>query len=263
MNLVNIDAIIVTPRPLPCTEDLGPLIESIRDTGLQVPVLVTDNDLLIDGLRRMEAMRSLGHTVIETVNVSTQVELLDHLELTHKHGVHERDWLRTRRAYEIYQHFAKLSSKSRSLAYQGVKTSNLSGLKFGSRDRIVRLFELRSDSETQAYVSNYKMFYDDQPGAEEAIQRYESGEVGAYGAQAIIRNVVRRRGTINNLADQRAFLQQIRVTMEALGHSLQEFGRLNPRISQEEVSEYLDSLHTNRATLTRFIRTITKENNER
>lgn len=262
MTLTNIDSILVEPRVLPPpVEELEPLIQSIRDTGLQVPIAIDSKSLLIDGLRRMEAMRALGHTVIEAVVISTQLELLDHLKRTRKHGVHERDWLRTRRAYEIYRHYAYLSGRSRSLAYRG--RGDLTGATYSTRDQVVGLLGLRSDAEVQAYVSNYKLLYAGTPGAEEAIKRYEAGDVGPYGAQSIIKTFTRKHGTINNLAEQRAFLQQIRITMEALGHSLQEFGRLNPRLPQEEVDEYLESLQSNRATLTRFIRTITKENTDR
>jgi hypothetical protein len=264
MAFVNMDSILVQPREMPpSVEDLEPLIISIRDTGLQVPIALDTKSLLIDGLRRMDAMRALGHTSIEAVVISTQVELLDHLDRTRKHGAFERDWLRTRRAYEIYQHYTYLSGRSRSLAYRGRKGNGLTGATYSTRDRIAGVLGLRSEPEVQAYVGNYKLLYDGDTAAQEAIQRFEAGEVGAYGAQSIIRTLKANRGTINNLADQRAFLQQIRITMEALGHSLLEFGRLNPRLPKEEVNEYLDSMQRNRATLTRFMRTLTRENTER
>lgn len=260
MTFVDIASILVPPRGVPDTEDLEPLIASIRDTGLQVPILLDEEGFLIDGRRRMGAMCSLGHTTIKVVVASTQADMLRHLSLTRVHGVHEREWLRTRRAYEIYLAYNKLSGKARSLAY---REGDIKGARFGSRYEVVKLFQLRSDAEVQAYVSNYKLLYKGAIGATEAIRRYETGEVGAYGAQAMLRLQRDRKGTINNFTEQRAFLQQIRISMEALGRSLLEFGRLNPRIPKEEVDEYLDSLQRNRATITRFIRALAKENTAR
>ena len=62
--------------------DVQPLIQSIKERGLQVPILVTEDLLVLDGARRIVAYMSLGYKDIPVVVTNDWDKVVEHLEHT-------------------------------------------------------------------------------------------------------------------------------------------------------------------------------------
>ncbi len=62
--------------------DVEPLTKSIKGQGLQVPILVTEDLLVIDGARRITAYTSMGRKEIPVVVSSDWDQVIGHLERT-------------------------------------------------------------------------------------------------------------------------------------------------------------------------------------
>lgn len=77
---VPIDAIKVEGRHRKDFGDLGDLVKSIASIGLIQPVVVTNDNVLIAGHRRIRACRALGWTEVPTVVPEHMVEAVDLLK---------------------------------------------------------------------------------------------------------------------------------------------------------------------------------------
>lgn len=62
--------------------DVEPLSRSIKEQGLQVPVLVTEDLLVLDGARRITAYLSMGRKEIPVLVTSDWDKVIEHLERT-------------------------------------------------------------------------------------------------------------------------------------------------------------------------------------
>jgi hypothetical protein len=258
----HIGSIKTNGRAIDPDDDIRPLAEHIHNTGLQVPVLVDEEMNLIDGLRRLEAVRSLGNTEIEVTIASIHSDAEVNLTAARTHGVHMRPWLPHGRMWQIYKELLPLGRKTRSKMTKG-QPRYIKGLTMGGRATLWKVFGLRNDSELQALCTVYRRLERGEARALTAVKRLEAGEITIHSAEAYARNPTGGRGNINNVSDQREFFSSIRASLYGLGHSLDQMGRLNPRLSRDEVAEYLRDLSTARTKLSRFIRSIAEENKQR
>ena len=55
--------------------DLGPLIKSIKSQGLIHPIVLTENDQLICGRRRLAAYIRVGRSEIEVIHLNSSLNL--------------------------------------------------------------------------------------------------------------------------------------------------------------------------------------------
>jgi len=62
--------------------DVQPLVQSIKEHGLQVPILVTEDLLVLDGARRITAYLAMGRKEIPVVVTSNWDRVIEHLERT-------------------------------------------------------------------------------------------------------------------------------------------------------------------------------------
>lgn len=262
MPFTHISSIRTNGRVVDPDDDIQPLAEHIHNTGLQVPVLIDDEMNLIDGLRRMEAVRLLGNTEIEVTIASIHSDAEANLTAARSHGVHMRPWLAHGRIWQIYKELLPLGRKTRSQLTKG-KPRYTKGLTLGGRATLWKVFGLKNDSELQALCTVYRRLERGEARALIAVKRLEAGEITIHSAEAYARNPLGRKGNINNVSEQREFLTSIRASLYGLGHSLDQMGRLNPRLSKDEVDEYLRDLATARTKLSRFIRSIAEENHQR
>jgi ParB/RepB/Spo0J family partition protein len=78
---IEINSIVVNPRIREELGDIDALSNSIHEFGLITPLLINKNQVLISGLRRLEACKKLGHTHIQAIIVDIEDEnLLFHIE---------------------------------------------------------------------------------------------------------------------------------------------------------------------------------------
>ena len=62
--------------------DVGPLVQNIKEQRLQVPILVTEDLLVLDGARRLTAYMSMGRKEIPVVVTNNWDRIIGHLERT-------------------------------------------------------------------------------------------------------------------------------------------------------------------------------------
>lgn len=62
--------------------DVQPLVQSIKEHGLQVPILLTEDLLVLDGARRLTAYMSMGRKEIPVVITNNWDRVIGHLERT-------------------------------------------------------------------------------------------------------------------------------------------------------------------------------------
>ena len=62
--------------------DVGPLVQSIKEQGLQVPILITEDLLVLDGARRLTAYMSMGRKEVPVVITNNWDQAIEHLERT-------------------------------------------------------------------------------------------------------------------------------------------------------------------------------------
>lgn len=78
---VEIDSIVVRPRIREDLGDIDALSNSIAEFGLLSPVLINRNQVLVSGLRRLEACKKLGRSHIQAIIVEVEDDnLLFHIE---------------------------------------------------------------------------------------------------------------------------------------------------------------------------------------
>ena len=259
-----INAINTQGRTLSPDDDIAPLAKHIQESGQQVPILIDTNYRLIDGLRRLEAARFNGNTVIEVTIASIYADAEPTLQAALKNQTLAQPLTFSRR-YEMYQLLIEMVNRGRSRATRGKAKGVPLEVSFAARERLSKILKLRSEAEFQAMITLFRLR--DQGGevgdrAQEQINHLEAGEVSPYGALARARKtpVI---GEINNLEDQRNTLQGMVTTLSGVTRAITRMGRLNPRLSKEEVAEHLAELAKFRTTISRFVRTYTEENNQR
>jgi hypothetical protein len=265
VTFINIDA-IMTSRKLEPGDDVSELAKHISNSGLQFPVLIDRGHNLIDGLRRIEAHRLLGRTQIEALEIANSLELMPHLRAVKQHGHLAINHQTYERKWALYQSVMSLYGATRSLLTRG-QSSNLRGrgAKFSVTSDIAEVLDL-SNPTLHAFVALFRMRDKpqlNQEKVETAIAMLENGELTVHAALGRMRRGLIPRGHVNNLAEQRQALQSISASLGGLGHVLNQMGRLNPRLSREEVEAHLDSMRQFQTTLRRFVKTYTEENKNR
>ncbi len=75
LKTIDIDLIVINPRIREDLGDIDELAHSITEYGLMCPILINTKNVLLAGLRRIEACKRLGHTSIEALVIDIDEEL--------------------------------------------------------------------------------------------------------------------------------------------------------------------------------------------
>jgi hypothetical protein len=256
---------IVTERVLAPDDDISPLAKHINDTGLQVPLLVTPNNHLVDGLRRLEAVRSLGQSTIEVNAVSLYPHACAWIKRTREHGV-EALPLTPYRIWEIYKALQPLASITRSYVQSGRRKGQSPKFSVGGRPMLADALGLTSDSPLQAITQVFRAAEEDPTErgdrAREAAARLVQGKTTIYMAAEATRAHPRVYGGLQTPTAQRKALQNMGMTMDGLGYAMEQFGPLSKALQGQETEDWLTSLRKFRRKLARFIHQLEEETNE-
>ena len=258
---VAIDSII-TDRVLVPGDDLNDLIASIKETGLEVPPLVTQDFELIDGLRRIEALRQLGETEVVVVPTFLYPRACEQIKQAREHGVAALP-LTPHRIWDIYTKMQPLLYVTKAHNQRG-KTKMASKPSAGGRELLSKALGFRSDGELQALVYVFRAL--DDPAkmgrATEAIDRLASGDITYYGASEFVRKTTGFVGDITILSHQRETLESAVTALNGTVNGLNRLGPLNKKFSKEEAEARRTELILVRQKLTRVIKLLTEEINE-
>lgn len=253
---------IKTDRDLDPGDDISVLTKHINDSGLQVPILVDHNLNLIDGLRRLEAVRSLGHTTIEVNVTSMYPQACMWLKQAREHGTEARP-LVPQRIWEIYRQLAPLMNITRSHAQRGRKKGQPPKIGLGGRPALVDALGLPSESPLQAITQVYRAAEEDPTErgdrAREAVVRVNDGSMTIYSAVDHMRMTKGLYGEVVSVHAQRVAFKSLVANLNGLGHGMDQLGQLNPSLTTREIEDWLRSLKTSRRRLATFIHLVEEE----
>lgn len=256
---VAIDKIVID-RALAPGDDLTELVNSIKESGQEVPILVTQDYELIDGLRRLEALRSLGETEVNTVPTYMYPLACEVLKQARQHGVAAAP-LTPQRIWELYTSLQPLLNITRSHLQRGVpaKSRKSAGVA-GGRVLFSEAIDI-ADGKVQALIGVYhKLSHPDSAErAAEALDMLNRGETTFYGAIEYIRKGERFSGDITGLAQQQEALESAITSLNGTIRALGRLGKLHKKFPKEEAEQRLAELSGTRYKLTKFIRLLAEE----
>lgn len=256
---VAIDKIIID-RALVPGDDLTELANSIKETGQEVPILVTQDYELIDGLRRLEALRSLGETEINTVPTYMYPRACEVIKQARQHGVAAAP-LTPQRIWEMYTALQPLLNITRSHLQRGIAPGkrNHQGIA-GGRVLFSEAIGI-VDGQVQALIGVYHKLNHPELAerAAEALDMLNRGETTFYGAVEYIRRGERFSGDISGLAQQQEALEAAITSLNGTIRALGRLGKLHKKFPKEEAEQRLTELSGTRYKLTKFIRLLTEE----
>lgn len=254
---VPIDAISVN-RTLDPGDDITELADHIRDSGLQVPVLVNQNYELIDGLRRLEALRSLGFTAVHVVPVTMFLPAATWIQRAREHGVLAKP-LTPRRTWQLYAACQPLIAVSRSHEMRGKPHGK--GAHVNGRSRFLVATGVRSESLLQATIQTYRTSQEQSTRGElarQAVALLERGDLSVYGAVDYVKRRL-NEGTITGAEEQLALLQNTVHTLSGISFGLKRMGPLHAEVTPEQLKPIVKDLRSFRTILYQLIHSLESE----
>lgn len=251
---VPIDSIVVN-RTLESGDDISKLTDHIRDAGLQVPLLVDQGYELIDGLRRLEALRSLGFTVVHVVPTTMFLPAVTWLKRAREHGVLARP-LTSRRIWQLYKSCLPLISVSRSHEMKGKLRGQ--GVHINGRSTFLDAIGMTSESRFQASIQTYRLAEENSTRgdlARQAVELLERGQLSIYQAVDYVKRHY-TEGAINSSEDQLALLQNTVHALSGINFSLKRMGNLNEALTAQQLAPIAKDLRNFRRTLHQLIHTL-------
>lgn len=259
MKMVPIDQIVIN-RTLTPGDDIRSLAKHIHDSGLKMPILVDADFHLIDGLRRLEALKQLGHTQVEVVATAMYPVACEHLRRTRVHGV-EAIPVTPDRLWELYNDMQPVLRSTRTHLMTGRSKGAAKG-SAGGRPLFAKAMGFANTGSLQALGQVYRAAENpDHPLHERALVAREMIRNGAttYTALGYMSEKKGLRGTITKSTEQRDLLLGAVASIRGVVRGLTEMGPLDPKYPKDEVLKAVSELAKLRSQLSRFLKTINEE----
>ena len=263
--VVPIDQIRVI-RDLEPGDDVSQLAKHIADSGLKMPILVDGDGVLIDGLRRLEALRSLGMTTVEVVHGLLYPNVCEHLKRTREHGV-EAVPLKPRRIWQIYKQLQPIFYATKAHFQFGVRKGGAKR-SAGGRNLLYVALGLKSSAPLQAISSVYRAAEGD-PNlprtrkAQEAVALLDAGEITIYAA---VDHMTKERGLTGNTTkyeDQKRTLEKAAASLRGMVKALENIGPLDSQYPVEDLEKIYKELFDLRSQFYSFVRRFKEEINNK
>lgn len=245
------------------------LAEEIAENTLRVPVLLNADKRLIDGWRRVQAVKALGHQDI-LAQVTNDFDLaLDNLSLAHRGTVPG-----PRRLYELYQGvkpmgFQKLSQGRREAMGPQKPVKGAKKGPIGSfRHDFLAVFNV-SEHYLQACLTLHSRAQAVPAGPSrdeylEATRLVEEGKLSPLAAlkrlQAPLPPLVSRGAEADpqQADEQRELMSRADMALNSTLHAIEVIADVAPGITDEELKQWAQNLREQRRKLTQFINSLEK-----
>jgi len=235
------------------------LADDIRDVGLLVPILVTEDLVLVDGLRRIKAHSLLGATSITAVVAETYEEAIANLKLAHE----GRGMVGPIRGWEIFSALEPLRKIRTSMLRSRytrvpIKMRGTVPKETKSRELIEGAL---NDYNIMKYALINRTAESGDAFAQEMLKLMNAGEFPVSTAISRLEDERwRSTGDIRSKTDQRALFESASRGLTGIVTAAEKLA-LPIKIPHDELAEYMRHIRGARGKLTSFINLVQKELN--
>lgn len=230
-------------------DDLTELEASLRKDGLKVPLLLNGNHVLVDGARRLQAIKNLGLTDAVCQVTDDFDEAMANLTQARK-GEH-RVPISHRRLYEQYTLISVMGFARASRRRLGVPLKRgIRGAErgFGFREEYTALIDNPKKWVLDRTMTAYRGLDNMEPGPNrdkllQLLAKVEQTGEGPTAASKFARQIAfSDPGARVTLAQQRQIFRNTVSSMEGLHKGLKSIGDLDPDLPREEVEEFISDI---------------------
>jgi hypothetical protein len=239
--------------------DLATLMQDLKDGGPRVPILVTEDLVLIDGLRRIKAHGLLGATSIWAVIAETYDEAIANLKLAHE----GREMVGPVRGWEIFSALEPLRIARTSMLRSRYTRVPLKMR--GTVPKEPKSKDLITDALNDYNILKYALINRTAEAgdafAQELLKLMNTGEIVISTAISRLEDERwRNTGDIKSRTDQRALFESASRGLVGIVTAVEKLA-LPIKIPQNELNEYMRQIRGARGKLTSFINLVQKELN--
>lgn len=244
-----------TPGP----DDIKDMAASIGEKGIRYPILIDEDNNLIDGLIRMQAVRSLGRVMIPAIRVATYDEAMEYLT-----KIHRRRAAPPLRTYEIFTSLSTMYRRrhrsNQSAAIKALNAGTPKAAPPNPRAEFASSVGMLSLGHLEALISVARAQEDPNPAraeiAHQMLAGIASGELTPYSASGSLVRWDQEQNKIHKPGAQRTILGRAAEQMRGLNGALSALGRIDPDVPVEEAQAWHAEMYAFRAQLTRVLRRI-------
>jgi ParB-like chromosome segregation protein Spo0J len=262
-----------TDRPWPDDEGIDALAADIRRHGVKEPILVIGREeYVLDGVRRVAAMRKLGR---ENIPALVSDDMFD--VAIRMYETHQPEDLTSRRRVEIIRHVhalmgnrvAQADAAERLGAYlkEANKQEEVSVvLRQSGTSRTLMVLAARAArpyTRIQYLPPIIRAADHGDPYARELLARFEADDMKLTAMGSLWKERNGRPGDIVKAAEQREVFTQAGLSLASTVYALQKLGPIHPSISVKELLGYIKNLYDPRSDLTVVINKLRKESKDR
>jgi ParB-like chromosome segregation protein Spo0J len=227
------------------------LLESIKQDGLLIPILVDIDYTVIDGADRLAACVQLGHDRVNVTVAETSDQAIESLFLAHKGRV-----AAPRRAAEIYSAMMPILIRRRSLrAAAAGAGKSLPKQKWNhSRTGVVRALNLSAEMVLQNAMELFRPGPDEEPPGRRAIREkaalaVDAGELTTYQAMRLVRRWHLDQEFPPTTQEQRQLLSSTCVAIHGSTRALASLPTHLSELPEAELVEWLAMLTKSRRAI--------------
>ena len=269
MRTIRIDDVIVARSDVDAVE---PLPDGLALKLYSDPIIVRDDMVLIDGLKRILRHKAQGHETVRATVVSTFMEAMGALTPLHANRPNDLTPLRIWNFYSVLLDYSRTFTREARTGFgwregpdgSKVRVDTRSERIHGeSRVRINYITALNvSGHQIQSSAYMYRLVEAGDPLAQRLVERVERGEFGIAFANRLYRRPHNLGGNVTNRAEQQRILERGATELAAQINALQKLG-YPLLVSDEELAEAIQGLASTRSQLTTMVSGLRKALKER
>lgn len=263
--LIRIDSIKVD-RELEPGDDVNALAAHIRDSGMKHPVIVDANMKLIDGLRRIEAIKLLGGSTILATLTETLEDTAKALKRTRKHGICALP-VSYARAYQIYRAVhEQVEERGNRMRTRTKQEREAQPDTVRSRAMIADAIGKGSESHLATMAVLYREFNRTDVSEKQRLAlddlraKLENDTLSLHEARGRLTKILRPGfdGDTIGLTEQRNMIGAALMQINAANKGITRLGEISDEFTPEEVQVYLDGFQQARSDIYRIVSTLKK-----
>jgi hypothetical protein len=256
---------IKVDRTLHPGDDISELVESIKTkSGLTHPVNIDkESNLLIDGLRRVEAYKQLGFVTIPAYLTDSIMDTVELQARVSKHGVAARD-VTALRFYEFYVD-TRRQRQARTTALRSRSHAARKQTPIDQRALLMTAMPTFNEAQQAAAISIYRRFNETVEPATakyygEMREKLEAGELTIFQVRSRMADneSVTLSGDVVSASEQRWALTTAIESLSGTNSGLRRLGELNPELNAIELSAYIKGFEEQRRRLGGIITSLRK-----